>query len=86
MWEGLSVYTSSRGPHGTLTWLPTRRLPWLCRSMGVCEDRIEVPADISEDDATTRALESDRVAVHTAGKQVRRVIYVPGRLVNVVAS
>ena len=53
---------------------------------GRLRDRIEVPADISEDDAKVRALESDRVAVHTEGKQIRRVIYVPGRLVNVVAG
>ena len=53
---------------------------------GRLRDRIEVPADISEDDAKTRALESDRVAAHTEGKQVRRVIYVPGRLVNIVAK
>ena len=53
---------------------------------GRLRDRIEVPADISEDDAKTSALESDRVAEHTEGKQVRRVIYVPGRLVNIVAT
>ena len=53
---------------------------------GRLRDRIEVPADISEENAKARALESDRVAVHTEGKQVRRVIYVPGRLVNIVAN
>ena len=53
---------------------------------GRLRDRIEVPADISEGDARTRALESDRVQTHTAGKSVRRVVYVPGRLINVVAS
>ena len=53
---------------------------------GRLRDRIEVPADITEQNAKTRALESDRVKAHTEGKTVRRVIYVPGRLVNVVAS
>ena len=53
---------------------------------GRLRDRIEVPADISEQDAQEKALASERVAVHTDGKTVRRVIYVPGRLVNVVAS
>ena len=52
---------------------------------GRLRDRIEVPADISEQDAQDRALESERVKTHTEGKTVRRVIYVPGRLVNVVA-
>ena len=53
---------------------------------GRLRDRIDVPADISEEDAKARALESDRARTHTAGKEVRRVIYVPGRLVNIVAS
>ena len=53
---------------------------------GRLRDRLEVPADISEDDAKATALDSSRVAVHTEGKQIRRVIYVPGRLVNIVAN
>ena len=53
---------------------------------GRLRDRIEVPADISEDDAKSRALASDRATSFTADKQVRRVIYVPGRLVNIVAT
>ena len=53
---------------------------------GRLRDRIEVPADISEDDAKTAALDSPRASAHTEGKQIRRVIYVPGRLVNIVAN
>ena len=53
---------------------------------GRLRDRIEVPADISEEDARERALESERVKTHTESKTIRRVVYVPGRLVNVVAS
>ena len=53
---------------------------------GRLRDRIEVPADVSEEDARSVALASDRVKQFTDGKTVRRVIYVPGRLVNVVAG
>ena len=53
---------------------------------GKLRDRIDVPADVSEEDARSVALASDRVKQHTEGKTVRRVIYVPGRLVNVVAG
>ena len=53
---------------------------------GRLRDRIEVPAGISEDDAKTTALDSPRASAHTEGKQIRRVIYVPGRLVNIVAN
>ena len=53
---------------------------------GRLRDRLEVPVSITEDEAKEAALSSRRVAVHTDGKQVARVIYVPGKLVNVVAK
>ena len=53
---------------------------------GRLRDRIQVPADISEEDARALALASERTKAHTEGRNVRRVIYVPGRLVNVVAT
>ncbi len=51
---------------------------------GKVRDRIEVPADIPEADAKALALQSEAVARHLAGRQPRKVIYVPGRLVNIV--
>jgi leucyl-tRNA synthetase len=53
---------------------------------GRLRDRIEVPASISEDKAKAAALMSERVQGHTAGKKIARVIYVPGKLVNVVVG
>ena len=53
---------------------------------GRVRDKIEVPASISEEDAKTTALESDRVEPHIEGKDIARVIYVPGKLVNIVAK
>ena len=52
---------------------------------GRVRDKIEAPADITEDAARELALGSDRVASHTEGKAIAKVIYVPGRLINVVA-
>ncbi len=51
---------------------------------GKVRDRIMVPADAPEEEIKRRALETPGVKRHTEGKQIRRVIYVPGRLVNVV--
>ena len=53
---------------------------------GRLRDRITVPASIGDDDARERALESPRVQSHINGKTVRNVVYVPGRLVNVVVG
>jgi len=53
---------------------------------GKLRGRIEVPADISEERAKEAALADENVQHHLEGKALRRLIYVPGRLVNVVAS
>jgi leucyl-tRNA synthetase len=53
---------------------------------GKLRDRIQVATDIDEERATELALASAAVRKHTDGKQVRRVVYVRGKLVNVVAS
>ena len=51
---------------------------------GRLRDRIQVPASIEEDAAKQMAIGSEKVKVHTDGKTVSKVIYVPGRLVNIV--
>lgn len=53
---------------------------------GKVRDKIEAPAGIEEDAAKELALASEKVAAHTDGKQVRKTIYVPGRLVNLVVG
>ncbi|WP_119070423.1 leucine--tRNA ligase [Rubrobacter indicoceani] len=53
---------------------------------GKLRDRIEAPSDIEEDAAKELALASEKVAVHTNGKTLRKAIYVPGRLVNLVVG
>ena len=52
---------------------------------GRVRDRIAVPADVAEDAAKEAALASGKVRAHTDGKQLGKVIFVPGRyLVNIV--
>nr|MBA2344892.1 leucine--tRNA ligase [Rubrobacter sp.] len=53
---------------------------------GKLRDRIEAPADVSEDDAKELALGSEKVRPHVEGKEIRKTIYVPGRLVNLVVG
>jgi leucyl-tRNA synthetase len=53
---------------------------------GRVRDRITVAADIGEDDARALALDSPRIQSHTDGKAIRTIVYVPGRLVNVVVA
>jgi leucyl-tRNA synthetase len=53
---------------------------------GKLRDQLEVPVSITQQEAEKRARESERVAKFVEGKTVRKVIYVPHRLVNIVAS
>jgi leucyl-tRNA synthetase len=51
---------------------------------GKLRDRITVPADVSEEDAKAAALASEVVKKHLEGKTPKQVVYVKGRLVNIV--
>jgi leucyl-tRNA synthetase len=53
---------------------------------GKLRDRINVPASISEDAARKLALDSPKVKPHLEGKQVANLVYVPGRLINIVVK
>ena len=53
---------------------------------GKLRDRVTVPADISEEAAKEQALSSEKVRPHVEGKQIRKAVYVPGRLVNLVVG
>ena len=47
---------------------------------------IQLPADISREDAEKAALAGERTAKYTEGKQVMKVIVVPGRIINIVVK
>ncbi len=47
---------------------------------------IQVAADASKDDIEAIALSNEQVTAHTSGKTVRKVIVVPGRIVNIVVG
>ncbi|MGM0578888.1 MAG: leucine--tRNA ligase [Myxococcota bacterium] len=53
---------------------------------GKVRSRFEVPKDASKEDLEERGLADERVQKWTEGKTVRKVIVVPGRLVNIVAN
>ncbi|KKP79746.1 MAG: leucine--tRNA ligase [Candidatus Moranbacteria bacterium RIFOXYA12_FULL_35_19] len=53
---------------------------------GKVRDKIIVSADISEDEAKKIALEREKVKNHIAEKEIRKNIFVKGRLINIVIS
>ncbi len=52
---------------------------------GKLRDRIQIPADMDKSDIERIAIESENVQRHTEGKNVKKVIVIPGKLVNIVA-
>ncbi len=53
---------------------------------GKLRDRITVPASIEEKEAVELAMTRERVKPHLKDKKINNVIYVPGRLVNIVVG
>ena len=53
---------------------------------GKVRERLIVPATIDSENAKAQALSSENVKRYLDGKDVQKVIYVPGRLVNIVVK
>jgi leucyl-tRNA synthetase len=53
---------------------------------GKLRDKLTVPACVSEEEVTALALASERVKPYTDNAVVRKVIYVPGRIVSIVVT
>jgi leucyl-tRNA synthetase len=53
---------------------------------GKVRDRLQVPADLPEDELVARAKESPKVQSHLNGGEIRQTIVVPRKLVNLVTG
>ncbi|NOZ07160.1 MAG: leucine--tRNA ligase [Chloroflexi bacterium] len=51
---------------------------------GKLRDRVEVPVDITAEEARALALASEKIQRHLQDRDPRKVVFVPGRLVNIV--
>jgi leucyl-tRNA synthetase len=53
---------------------------------GKLRSKVTVPADISQDELQKRALADEKIKPLVEGKQIKKVIVVPGKLVNIVVG
>jgi leucyl-tRNA synthetase len=51
---------------------------------GKVRERLMVAHDVTEDEVKETALESEKVKVFTIGKEIKKIIFVPGKLINIV--
>ena len=54
--------------------------------MGKVRGTISVDSDATQDDAVAAARADEGIARHLEGKEIRRVIWVPGKILNFVVS
>lgn len=53
---------------------------------GKVRERLMVTADVTEDEIKETALENEKVKVFTEGKEIKKIIFVPGKLINIVVG
>ncbi len=53
---------------------------------GKVRDKIQAPTGLSKEEAQKLATSSDKVKKYIEGKEIKRVIYVPNKLINIVVS
>ena len=53
---------------------------------GKVRDKVKVPASITEEEAREIALKRERIRSYIEGREIRRIIFVPGRLINIVLA
>jgi len=51
---------------------------------GKVRDKIEVKTDISEEEAKKLTLNREKVKKWIEGKEIKKVVFVPGKLINIV--
>ena len=85
LWESYSVH-GQEWPGYNENLIRTEEITLVIQVNGKLRDRIEAPADITEETARELALASEKVRPHVEGKQIRKAVYVPGRLVNLVVG
>jgi leucyl-tRNA synthetase len=53
---------------------------------GKARGEITIPADADEDTAMRAAKDVEKVRNQIEGKEIKKVIYVPGRILNIIAK
>ena len=71
-------------PEADPTMLERETFELVVQVNGRVRGRVEVGVDLSEDELVARAKELPRVRAHLDGKEIRKAVVVPGKLVNLV--
>ncbi len=89
LWERMGHKPSlfgSQWPEADMAIAAEEQVEIVIQVNGKVRDRLQVPAGSDMDQVAEMAQQSEQVHKHIAGKQVRKVITVPDKLINIVAS
>ncbi|MFH1681625.1 MAG: leucine--tRNA ligase [Candidatus Eisenbacteria bacterium] len=89
LWEALGHPDSlARGPWPVCDerYLAAAEVEIVVQVMGKLRGKVLVPADAGEEQVREKAIADPGVRRHLEGKTIRKVIFVPGRLINIVAG
>ncbi|MGH7237396.1 MAG: class I tRNA ligase family protein, partial [Candidatus Saccharimonadales bacterium] len=89
LWEQLghsgSVQTNS-WPEWSEKYLASEQIVIVVQINGKLRTQLELPADANQEKVITAAKNEAKVAEYLAGREIKKSIYVPGKLVNFVVS
>ena len=87
LWEGLgnkeSIFKES-WPEYDKKLVKDQKVTLIVQINGRVRDKIEVEANIEEKEAKELALSSDKIKKWLEGKEPKNIVFVPGKLVNIV--
>lgn len=89
LWEKLGhskTITYSKWPSYDESKLEEDHVEIVVQVNGKLRAKLTIPTDTSKEDIETMALEEEKVKENTEGKTIRKVIVVPGKLVNIVTN
>ena len=89
LWQGLGHDTpvvDAPWPEAETDAMKRSSIQVVLQVNGKVRSKVDVPADIDKGALETLALEDENVSRFTDGKTVRKVVVVPGKLVNIVAN
>jgi leucyl-tRNA synthetase len=88
LWAGLghgdSIFVEGRWPSYDQRLAAEDHIELVVQVNGKLRGRLPVPRGLTEEDAVARALREEPVRRFVDGKELRKVVYVPDRLVNLV--
>ena len=82
--DGNSSIHNQKWPEYNSKFIKEEKFQLIIQINGRVRDKMEVLADISEDEAKELVLEREKVKPWLGGKEIKKIIFVPGKLINIV--